>query len=326
MTTHSFYRISNAKKALFVIVMIIQVQIVCSAQHFSGVNQITTVRQKISPVKVSDTELRNIKSTVPMITNTMSSPSSSKSLPGVVPIEVGLPRNTDIWEAGKEYLIRWSPANPNEDVRIDLESTLSIGGHPFSQFNIVGQAPNTGSYTFRVPYNWLLNPYGYHVKVTTIRGEQSGYSNGLISVFTQPVDLECKIVDEFLREEEKGNDYIFTLTKGYFGFNLLLRNKGINSPVTIENVLVRIIKEPEEVVVLQEEWGYSGIYGHEWYKLPEPRKYLVSIAVDANHSSIKVSWNKGAYRVEVELDPQNRLGENQQCRGDNKCVKIWQIK
>jgi len=296
-----------------------------SAQQISNVNQINTVRQKISPVKVSDTELRNIKSTS-LKANTLTSQPSSKSLPGAVPIEVSSPGNNDIWEAGKEYVIKWGPSKINEDVRIDLVSKLSVGGKPLSQYNIVGQAPNTGSYTFRVPYNWLTNPYGYCVKVNSISGGQNGYSNGPAAVYTQSVDLECRIVDEFLREEETGNDYMCTLTKGYFGFNLLMRNKGINSPVTIENVLVRIIKEPEGVVLLQEEWGYSGIYGHDWYKLPEPRKFLISIAVEANHSSAKVSMDKGAYRVEVEVDPQNRLGENQQTRSDNKDVKRWVVK
>ncbi len=322
MNTYSLSRLCNSKTTFFVIAMILQGLIFTSAQQISKVNQINTVRQKISPVKVSETELRNIKSAAP-VTNTLS---SSKNLPGVIPLEVTSPGKNDVWEAGREYVIRWAPVNSNDDVRIDLESKLSTGGKQLANYNIVGRASNTGSYTFRVPYNWLTNPYGFYVNVKTVSGKQSGYSTGPAAVYTESVDLECKIVDEFIREEKTGSDYICTLSKGYFGFNVLLRNKGLNSPVTIENVLVRIIKEPEQVVVCQEEWGFSGIYGHEWYKLPEPRKFLFSVEVSANHGSAKVNWSAGDYRVEVELDPQNRLGEDQQCRGDNKDVKIWQIK
>lgn len=314
MSTYPFYRLYNSKTTLFAIALILQGLIICSAQQLSNVNQIVTVKQKISPVKVSDTELRNIKSTAPTMTNTLTSPSSSKSLPGVIPIEVISPQNNDIWEAGKEYVIRWRGAS--EDVIIELISQGDL-----KPFSIAGRASNTGSYTFRVPYNWLTNPYGYYVRVKTLSGKQSGNSGG-INVFTQTVDLECRIVDAYIKTDL---DYYFLYIDGdvWLEFNVLMRNKGVQSPIIIENALVRIIKEPEGVVVKQEEWGFSGIYGHEWYKLPNPRKFNIE-----EWSVFKSTTNlkRGSYRVEVELDPQNRLGEDQQCRDDNKCVKIWQIK
>jgi hypothetical protein len=319
MNTYSFYSLCKARRILFAIALILQGLMICAAQQISNVNQITTVRQKISPVKVSDTELRNIKSTAPL-TNALSSPSSSKSLPGVLPIEVTSPANNEVWEAGKDYVIRWNGAT--EDVIIELISQGDL-----KPYSIVGKAPNTGSYTFKVPYNWLTNPWAYYVRVKTISGRQSGNS-GSINVFTQPVDLECRIVDAYIKTDA---DYyvVYAERDKWLEFNVLMRNKGVNSPVTIENVLVRIIKEPEGVVVRQEEWGFSGIYGHEWYKLPEPRKFNIenkSVSVIGVGSGKTINLKNGSYRVEVVLDPQNRLGENQQCLNDNKCVKIWQIK
>lgn len=280
----------------------------CLAQQVANINQVTVIKQKITPFKVSANELRNIKSTAP-VTNALT---TAKSLPGAIPIEVTSPRNGDIWEAGKDYIISWRGST--EDVIIELISEGDLKPH-----SIVGRAPNTGSYTFRVPYNWLANPYGYYVKVKSLSGKQSGNS-GSINVFSRPVDLECRIVDAYIKSDV---DYyvIYANSEAWLEFNVLMRNKGVTSPVTIENVLVRIIKEPEEVVVYQEEWGFSGIYGREWYKLPEPRKYdlnsLIRVVQETNNLS---------YRVEVELDPQNRLGESQQTRSDNKCIKRWQIK
>jgi hypothetical protein len=316
------YRIRNRKPVLFACLLFAGFSLY--AQQISNVNQITTIRQKISPVKVSDAELRNIKSKTPLITNTLSSSSSSKSLPGVLPIEVSSPGNNDIWEAGKEYLIRWSGASA--DVRIDLESTASTGGRPLAQYSIVGNAPNTGTYRFRVPFNWITNPFGYVVRVKTLDGKQTGSSASLQAVYTQAVDLECRIVDAYIKTDV---DFyvVYAERDTWLEFNVLMRNKGVSSPVTIENVVVRIIKEPEGVVVRQEEWGFSGIYGHEWYKLPEPRKFDIEhITATPVSNDRSVDLKNGAYRVEVELDPQNRLGENQQCRSDNKCVKIWQIR
>ncbi|NLJ44666.1 MAG: hypothetical protein GX431_13475 [Bacteroidales bacterium] len=322
MNTCSLSRLCNSKTTFFIIAMILQGLIFTSAQQISKVNQINAVRQKISPVKVSETELRNIQSAAP-VTNTLS---SSKNLPGVIPIDVTVPESYDVWEAGKNYNIRWRGAN--EEVRIDLVSSLTTGGRPLAQYNIVGRAPNTGLYSFKVPYNWILNPFGYLVKVSTLSGKQSGYSTGPTAVYTQPVDLECRIVDAYIKTD-RDIYVVYAESDKWLEFNVLIRNKGVQSPVTIENVLVRIIKEPEGIVASQEEWGFSGIYGHEWYKLPEPLKFNISSETAKTWClsyDKTVNLKNGSYRVEVELDPQNRLGENQQCRDDNKCVKIWQIK
>jgi len=290
-----------------------------SLQKSTSATQVTPVRITFKPVKVSETELKNVTSALPA-TSTV----SSKTLPGALPLEVTSPANRDLWEAGKEYLIRWNGAKG--EVRIDLVSALSTGGTPLAQYSIVDRAPNTGIYRFKVPNKWVMNPHGYKVRVNTLDGKQSGSSQGAISVYTQPVDLECEIVDVALAWST--TTYIFyTESSRWFEFNVLMRNKGTMNPVTIENVLVRIIKEPENVVVAQEEWGFSGIYGHEWYRLPEPRKFDIEswkmyyIVKDKN-----VNLKSGSYRVEVELDPQNRLGENQQTRDNNKCVKKWIIK
>lgn len=287
--------------------------------------QLTTTRITMKPVKISADELSTIEKSLSVQTTKLTqSMTPAQTAPGVLPIEVTSPQNCQVWDAGKDYFISWRGAN--DDVRIDLEYALHVAGKPATQISITDKATNTGNYRFSVPYNWVIHPYGYRVRVTTLNGKQSGCSQGTIAVYTQPVDLECRVVDAYIKTDV---DFyvVYAERDKWLEFNVLIRNKGVRSPVTIENVLVRIIKEPEEVVVAQEEWGFSGIYGHEWYKLPEPRKFSIS------HSSSTIgSWSQhvnlknGAYRVEVELDPQNRLGENQQTREDNKVVKYWQIK
>lgn len=288
--------------------ILIWTSVTCVAQQVANINQVTVVRQKITPVKVSANELKNIKSSA-SVTNVLT---TEKSLPGAIPIEVTSPRSGDIWEAGKDYVISWRGAT--EDVIIELISEGDL-----KPYSIVGRAPNSGSYTFRVPYNWLANPYGYYVRVKSLSGKQSGNS-GSINVFSRPVDLECRIVDAYIKSDVD-NYIIYADSKAWLEFNVLMRNKGVTSPVTIENILVRIIKEPEEIVVYQEEWGFSGIYGREWYKLPELRKYDLYSFVGAVPGAKNLT-----YRVEVELDPQNRLGESQLTRSDNKSIKRWQIK
>jgi hypothetical protein len=288
--------------------------------------QVTTVQMNFKPVKVSETELKTIREAFPEI-----SAKSIQSLNRVQtverttltaqPIEVISPANNDEWEAGREYIIKWNGGGG--DVRIDLESALEE--RPLVQYPIISQMSNTGTYRFRVPYNWVTDPYGYVVRIKTLDGKQSATNRGTISVYTQPVDLECKIVDAKLRRQT--NYYIiYNESKRWLEFNVLMRNKGVQSPVTIQNVLVRIIKEPEGVVVAQEEWGFSGIYHHDWYKLSEARKFNISsIEAAPFYVDKDVNFESGNYRVEVELDPQNRLRENQECRYDNKDVQHWRI-
>ena len=277
--------------------------------------QVTTVKRSFTPVRVTATELKNIQ-----YATTIKSVKSSVSLPGVLPIEVTSPKSNDVWDAGKEYLIQWAGAD--EDVRIYLVPASSPVGQRLTQVNIVNRAPNTGSYRFRVPYEWLTSPSFYQVRISTISDKRIGYSAGTISVFTQTVDLECLITDEIIKWES--TDYLFYIEfDKWLEFNVLMRNKGTINPLTIQQVLVKIIKEPENIVICQEEWGFSGIYGHEWYRTPEPRKFDIHNPLTSDNN---LNLKSGAYRVEVELDPTNLLGEKEQTRGDNKCVKHWNIR
>jgi hypothetical protein len=294
-----------------------------SRQKITSAHQVTTVHMTYKPEKVSEMELKTISEALPVRSGT-SPKSLNRTQPSAFqPIEVISPENNQKWEAGNEYTISWSGAK--NEVRIDL--IFSGGGvRPTAKYSIATRAPNTGTYRFKVPFNWVKDSEGYKVVIETIDGNQSGSSQGTINVYTQPVDLECRIVDSKLKR--KSNYYVaYIENKRWLEFNVLMRNKGIQSPVTIQNVLVRIIKEPEGVVVAQEEWGFSGIYHHDWYKLPDPRKFNISsLEAYPFYAEENINFNNGTYRVEVELDPQNRLGEIQELRYDNKDWQPWKIR
>lgn len=288
--------------------------------------QIKTEHLNLKPVKISSAELRTLSQVASSksFTTTQSVskyPSNEMTLPLVNNLEVISPVANDIWEAGREYLIKWNGGSG--EVRIDLE--LVAPGKPMTQYQIVNRTPNTGTYRFKVPYKWVGNPHDYIVRIKTLDGKQNATSKGTITVYTQPVDLECRIVDASLKESSY-NAVVYYEEKRWIEFNVLMRNKGTLSPVTLQTVLVRIIKQPEGVVVAQEEWGFSGIYNHDWYKLPEPRKFNISSKEDIlSDWSYDINFKSGHYSVEIELDPQNRLGEDPNCRDDNKCVSNWKF-
>jgi hypothetical protein len=95
----------------------------------------------------------------------------------------------------------------------------------------------------------------------------TGKSQGSEVMKPPKIDLECRMV---------GFETVFPNEIPYYClFNVWMRNKGTQSPISVEHVLVRLIMEPEELVLYQEEWGFSGIYGQGWYRLNEPRKILL---------------------------------------------------
>jgi hypothetical protein len=119
----------------------------------------------------------------------------------------------------------------------------------------------------------------------------------------------------------------YVAKKRWIEFDVWLRNNGLRGPIDIYQVLVRIIKEPENVVVTQEEWGYGGLYPQVWYKLSEPMKFNISsIEAAPFYADKNVNFNKGAYRIEIDVDPQNRLHENERLRSDNKVIQRFHIK
>ncbi len=347
-TSRQFY----AGTVSFVGAMILHGLIFCSAQQITGVSQI---KEKITLAKLPESEVRRLnldkdepemmasqpKVSSSKISTTDSKPmvdsktvkyqdGPSKTRPAdlthtTIAIEVVPPMRD--WNANDRVLIHWSGGRPYDVVQIDLVSKLSYGatGQPLDSRPVVASTPNNGSYNFTVPEKWVNSPFGWALRVQTLDGQVKGNAPMKL-VCTQPVDLQCRVVDAYLKWQ--ASSYVFkTSAETWLEFNVLIRNLGTISPIEISQVLVRLIKEPENIVVFQEEWGISNIYYHEWYRLPEPRrinikKFWADFIFDSGRT---VNIEEGFYRVEVELDPLNRLGENDELRQNNKDVRLWKI-
>ena len=96
-------------------------------------------------------------------------------------IEVFSPIDGAIWEAEKEYGIRWKSTGITGDVKITLAYGLVVGGKR-TEYPIVERTADTGSYLFRVPRNWFPQNQPFHVRVSTPDGSVSGFSPGGIKV------------------------------------------------------------------------------------------------------------------------------------------------
>jgi len=271
---------------------------------------VKVVKQQFTVVKVSESELKNLpvqKSAASTTNLKIGGHSTTKGK-----IIVYTPKDGDIWEADKEYNITWESTGVSGDVKI------ALAANQYNLIPITERTANTGAYLFRVPRNLVGDFRLWRVRVSTLDGTVYGWSPAYFSLYTQDIDLQCMIYDPkigwpggYIKENEE---------KRWLQFNVWMRNDGIRFPINVDKVLVQIIKEPEEIVFYQEEWGFGGIYPHEWYKLPDPRKIELS-SFSADHRR-----NKGVYRAEVWLDPENRLGELEGLRHNNKAVFRWIIK
>ena len=273
-------------------------------------------KQQFTMVKVSEAELKNFPVQKSMASST-NLEIGGKSTSGRK-IVVTAPKDGDVWEADKEYNITWESTSISGDVKIALAA---------SQYDlkpITERTANTGAYRFRVPRNLVGDFRLWRVRVSTLDGTVYGWSPPYFSLYTQDIDLQCMIYDPKIGWYD--HYYVFVeKAEKWMQFNVRIRNDGIRFPISIDTVLVQIIKEPEEIVCYQEEWGMGGIYPRVWYQLPEPRKFRIS-SFNVEGRGKKFNLNDGAYRVEVWLDPQNRLGELEGLRQNNKAVMKWIIK
>jgi len=268
---------------------------------------VKVVKVQVNPVQVSEAELKNLP---PFKAAAKGSnlKFGGRSTAGRK-IVVTSPKDGDVWEAGKEYSITWESTGITGDVKID------VAANQYQLHPVTGRTVNSGAYLFRVPRNFVGDYRVWRARVSTLDGTIYGWSPPSFTLYSQDVDLQCQINNPrigwpggYLKE---GKEY------RYLQFNVWMRNDGTRLPISIDTVLVKIIKEPQEIVCYQEEWGFGGIYPHAWYRLPDPRTIKVSSWSDNR------DMNRGVYRMEVWLDPQNRLGELEGLRQDNKAVHKW---
>jgi len=287
-------------------------------------SDIQVVRHEFTPVRVSVSELETVQAMNPIVDFAVK-PSVSELRPMNIDgeIEVTNPTFDAVWEAGNQYPIRWTSSDITGDVKIDLVRVPSPTVEEV--YPVVASTANDGAFDYRVPYRMGCKPFHFYLRVATPSEQVKDYSP-LFEVYTEPVDMACRVMD--MKQASQTDYYVVYVEKDeWLEFDVWLRNNGTLRPVTVQMVSVILIKEPEELVVAQEEWGFSGIYPHLWYKTPEPRKFDISSKWAAPlHVDEDIDLSSGAYRLEVEIDPQNRLGENPALRADNRVVKRFHIR
>jgi len=285
------------------------------------------VHRDLSPIQVPASALEAIKlpkMELGQIANVR--PDVHRAIPSM--IDVSFPVAGLAWQAGTQYNIRWASNDVNGPVKIDLiKAQRGLDGVVSHQtFPVAATTENDGLFEYLVPDNFGCHSTFFVCQVAALDGSVLDASPPYFNVYTEPIDMVCQVVN--LKQRQDHDTYIFWGdTEEWIEFDVWLCNNGTQPMVTVQQVFVRLIKEPENLVVAQEEWGFSGISPQLWYSTPEPRRFNVKSIFSAPfYDDMNVNLKSGEYRVEVEIDPMNRLGEDVPLRDDNKFVRIFEIR
>ncbi len=289
-----------------------------------GGTAVELVRREFTPMQVSGVELQNLEDSLPNFqVQSGLDVGSLKPINAGGSIEILQPQFRAEWIAGNQVSINWTSEDIAGNVKIDLLQVTSPNIETW--FPVTVGTPNDGHHSYTVPSNLGVKRWSFKARVATPDEQVKDFSPNF-SMYTEQIDMDCRVAD--INRVWSRDNYIVVLKEQHWlEFDVLLRNDGTMSPVTVQTVSVRLIKEPEEIVVAHEEWGFSGIYARMWYQTPEPRRfdirtYYLTVAGQETDDDIP----SGAFRLEVEIDPGNQLGEDQALRSDNKVVKWFHLR
>ncbi len=219
------------------------------------------------------------------------------------------PMAGEIWAPGTRHLIEWE----GHDIEGNVQIVLVRGDE---RHIILPNTASSGTHEYFVPNNVGL---GHDFCVEAVAPGQgiTDHSNVFSIYAPQPVDLECAIIN-FQTTKNTTNGWIFyEKHERWMKFDIAVKNKGTTGPVMVP-VFWRMVKLPENVVVLQEAAGFGGVYPGSWYMTSSPLEYKIReyerryVVSDRN-----CNFDAGYYRLELYADYQNSLGEDEGLRSDN---------
>jgi len=183
----------------------------------------------------------------------------------------------------------------------------------------------SGSFLYTVPSDLKLGRkryflYAYDEDSTWIRRRVND-----ISIYeTQAVDLRCKVRNGTTNHNftwgKGGRQYYYFEPGGSreLDFDIAVINDGTSGPITVP-VLVRLIKQPENVVIYQMQAGFGNVYPGSWYMTNGAIHWNVR-ELEENYTSgggSTIDFQSGVYWVIVTADVGNSLGERDELRHDN---------
>lgn len=241
----------------------------------------------------------------------ISSPGSNVAPTSFAPyIWVDNPEAGTEWEPGTTQTVEWASNKINGNVSVTLVKDQY-------QYPIATNIANSGSCTYTVPASVGLGRNRYTVRVSEYQGSVKGESQPFTVYQEQPIDVCCQIANFRTRKRTTDGWMFYGSVERWMEFDIAVKNQGTYGPVVVP-LFWRLIKLPEEVVVMQEGGAFGDVYPGAWYQTANPLKYDVySYERKYIVSDIDVNFEAGNYRLELYADYGHTLNEREDLRDDN---------
>jgi hypothetical protein len=220
------------------------------------------------------------------------------------------PETKEIWVRGKSYTIRWKQVRTT-DADLGYVKILIKNRKTGKTFWVTEGTRNTNSFAYRVPNNV---PDGLYILQIMPKSEE--FRNQSPEFYVGPndaVDLVCELRN--VRVGWKFKNYLLTATKSdYIEFEIWVMNRGTKN-LSMVPIAWRILNEPDNVVILQKEAGFSNVYPNKYYQTK--LKYTYKKAKQVIFWRDTKGWGPGPFMIEAEADPKHKLPEMEMVRGNN---------
>lgn len=221
------------------------------------------------------------------------------------------PETKEIWVRGKSYTIRWRQVRKTNVnlryVKIRLKN-IKTG----KSFWVTKSTRNKNSFGYRVPNNV---PNGlYYLQIMP---KSEAFRNQSPEFYVGPndaVDLVCEIRNVRVGWASQHYFMGFKKRSDYIEFEIWVMDRGTKH-LSMVPIGWRILNEPDNVVILQKEAGFSNVYPNRYYKTK--LKYTYKQHNQYLYWSDDKGWGPGPFMIEAEADPKHKASEMEMLRGNN---------
>jgi len=225
-------------------------------------------------------------------------------------------KTKEIWARGKSYTIRWKQVGKT-NADLSYIKLLLKNRETGKSFWVTEGTRNRKSFAYRVP-----NTVPDGVYMLQIMSKNEEFKNQSPEFYIGPenadaIDLVCEIRN--VRVGWKAKNYLVAGSRSdYIEFEIWVMNRGTKN-LSMVPIAWCILNEPDNVVILQKEAGFSNVYPNRYYRTKLKYTYKTLNATPFWHHTR--GWGPGPFMIEAEADPKHKLPEMEMVRGNNKAQK-----
>jgi hypothetical protein len=249
-----------------------------------------------------------------------------------ISLTVLAPKYQEQWNVLQDYTIKWE----SEGLTSDDEIGIALKPISGKMAKIVGIVKNTGEYTYHVPYPVTFMGFDIQVILTPLKDRSIEVLSDPFTILKPMVDLIANnpAVTYKYRQKKKKKWWqvlgdIFTGGITWYANEVLelarIKAEGTTMEVTV-NVMNKGFLTRQNVAVecsIQTLWG-NVMYSFDRQNIPVVYPDLPAPVTFSGRTK-EMNLEADTYILEILIDPDNRAGELEPFRGNNRVVAEFEI-